>query len=93
MLPRQQPPGVAASLSEGKFPLTLIWPQKEVAHDVVCAATTSEERSNWVKALNKTLKALREQAPTSGWLTKQGGRARTGILKALSTNKRRWFCL
>ena len=91
-----------------------------VRGQVVCAAATSEERSKWVKALNKTFKELRAQAPTSGWLMKQGGRvrrqsleprsfappledhsvlasrwwqARTGLMKALSKNRRRWFVL
>ena len=30
----KQPPVIANFLADGKFPLTLVWPQKEVDHDV-----------------------------------------------------------
>jgi len=50
-------------------------------------------RSDWVKALNKTLKAQRMLAPTSGWLVKQGGRTKQGLMAWFATNKRRWFVL
>ena len=84
----KQPPVIASYIADSKFPLTLTWPQKQIDHDLVLAATTSEERSKWVKALNKTLKALREAAPTAGWLVKQGGRARTGFMTLFASNKR-----
>ena len=84
---------IASFISEARFPFTLVWPQKEVDHDVVLAAATSEDRSAWVKALKKTLKELAAQAPTSGWLVKQGGRAKHGLGAFFSTNKRRWFVL
>ena len=37
---------------------------------------------------------LKEAAPTSGWLMKQGGRrAKTGLASMLSRDKKRWFVL
>lgn len=59
----------------------------------VLACATSEDRSGWVKALTKTLKTLKAAAPTSGWLMKQGGRTKTGLMAMLARNKRRWFVL
>jgi len=90
----KQPPVIAALLAQRKFPFTLSWPDGEVDHDLVLAAPTSEDRTEWVRALNKTLKALKEAAPTSGWLMKQGGRrAKTGLASMLSRDKKRWFVL
>ena len=72
--------------------MTLTWPNEEVPHDVVMATVASEERSEWTKALNKTLKALRAQAPTSGWLVEEGRQMKQGMMALFSTNKRRWLC-
>ena len=76
-----------------RFPFTLLWPDGEVDHDLVFAATVSEDRAGWTKALNKTLKALKAAAPTSGWLLKQGGRNKAGFASILARDKRRWFVL
>ena len=46
-------------IKQMRFPMTVTWPDKEVDHDIVMATVASEERSEWTKALNKTLKALR----------------------------------
>jgi len=89
----KQPPVIAGLLSQRKFPFTLSWPDGEVDHDLVLAAPTSEDRSAWVKALGKTLKALKEAAPTSGWLIKHGGRKGAGLGKVLARDKRRWFVM
>jgi len=89
----KQPPVIDSFIKQMRFPLTLLWEQKEVDHDIVMATTASPERSDWVKALNKTLKAQRLLAPTSGWLVKQGGRTKEGIMSWFATNKRRWFVL
>ena len=89
----KQPPVIDSFIKQMRFPMTLTWPNEEVPHDVVMATVASEERSEWTKALNKTLKALRAQAPTSGWLVKKGGRAKQGMMALFSTNKRRWFVL
>ena len=59
---------------------------------MVCAASTSADRTAWVKAINAVIKELQGAAPVSGWLTKQGGR-KTGRV-VFSRWKRRWFvCL
>jgi len=85
---------IDAFIKQMRFPLTMSWPDGEVDHDIVMATVASEERSEWYKALNKTLKAQRALAPTSGWLVKKGGRTKAGGLLAMfSTNKRRWFVL
>ena len=62
-------------------------------HDLVLTAATSEDRSAWTKALRTTFKALEAAAPTAGWLTKQGGRTKTGMAKMFSRDKKRWFVL
>jgi len=78
-------------LQQHKFPLTISWRAGEEDHDLVCAASTSADRSAWVKALNAVIKDMNGAAPVAGWLTKQGGR-RSGRV-AFSRWKRRWFVL
>jgi hypothetical protein len=96
----KQPPVIQALLVERRFPFTLEWKGNEVEHDVVLAATTGEDCSAWCKSINTTLRRLNQSAPTSGWLTKEGGRstkARGGLLGGLKASfasaKRRWFVL
>jgi len=89
----KQPPAIATFLHERRFPFTLTWPDGEVDHDLVLATATSTDRAHWSKALNKVLKALKAQAPTAGWLVKQGGRRKTGLSAMLSRDKKRWFVL
>jgi len=89
----KQPPVIASFITQRKFPFTLSWPDAEIDHDIVLAAATSTDRSAWVRALNRTLKELKAQAPTSGWLVKSGGRKTTGFAAMLARDKRRWFVL
>jgi len=89
----KQPPVISNFIAQLRFPFTLLWPNHEVDHDICLATTTGEERANWMKALNKTIKMLKAQAPTSGWLVKKGGRTKKGLLQWLSRDKRRWFVL
>ena len=89
----QQPPVIQYFITRRRFPMTLMWPDREVGHDIVLSTATTVDRSAWVKALNRTLRILKEQAPTSGYLVKQGGRIRSGLSAMLSRDKRRWFVL
>ena len=86
----KQPPVIQAFLQQRQFPFTLTWEAGEKDVDLVFAATTSADRSRWVKALSATLKRLKDGAPTAGWLNKQAGR-RAG--PKWTPWKRRWFVL
>ena len=93
----KQPPVISGLLDKQRFPFTLHWPNGEVDHMVVLAASTSADRGGWKKALDKQLAELKKAAPISGWLMKQSGRKGNtgfGLVKVLSSGwKRRWFVL
>ena len=61
-----------------------------MGHEIVLAASTNPDRSNWVNALIDAVKRSQNDTPTAGWLFKEGGR-KTGI--ALAGWKKRWFVL
>jgi hypothetical protein len=70
-------------------PFRISWPDGEVAHDLILAAPTADERASFVDAVNGVLKKLAAGAPTTGYLLKQKGRK--GGMK-LGWSKR-WFVL
>ena len=90
-----QPPIIQQLIAQRRFPFTLTWSMKEVEYDIVCATTTSADRTAWLKALNAQLKRMKAGAPTSGWLMKQGGRQMSKMVSKLASMswKRRWFVL
>ena len=92
-----QKPVIKNYIDKQRFPFTLTWPNAEVDHDVVLAAASSADRAGWKKAIEKVLKALAAQAPTSGWLMKESGRKGNtgfGLAKAFTSGwKQRWFVL
>ena len=73
-----------------KFPFLLTWPNKQNAYDFVFAASSSANRAEWVTALKAAIERAKADAPSAGWLYKEGGR-KTGF--SLSGWKRRWFVL
>jgi truncated hemoglobin YjbI len=81
---------MAAFAKLRKYPFMLSWPNKEVKHDLVFAASTSADRAAWAQALRDAIQRAKVSAPSAGWLCKEGGR-RTGL--SLSSWKRRWFVL
>ena len=83
-------PAMRAFAELHKFPFMLSWPNGEVGHEIVLAASTNPDRSNWVNALIDAIKRTQNDTPTAGWLFKEGGR-KTGI--ALAGWKKRWFVL
>jgi len=89
----KQPPVINQFLQQRRFPFTLTWPDGEVDHDLVLATATSTDRTAWTKACNKMIKIMKAQAPTSGWLVKQGGRGKSGLSAMFSRDKKRWFVL
>ena len=83
-------PAMRAFAELHKFPFMLSWPNGEVGHEIVFAASTNPDRSHWVNALIDAIKRTQNDTPTAGWLFKEGGR-KTGI--ALAGWKKRWFVL
>ena len=61
--PLAMPPVIQYFITRRRFPMTLMWPDREVGHDIVLSTATTVDRSAWVKALNRTLRILKEQAP------------------------------
>jgi len=73
-----------------KFPFMLEWPNKQLAHQLVFAASTSGDRAAWAAALRTAITRAQSGAPNAGWLFKEGGR-KTRL--AMVGWKRRWFVL
>ena len=54
-----------------KFPFTLTWPKGEDERDLVCAASTSADRAQWVEAIERCIARANASGPRAGWLYKQ----------------------
>ena len=84
----QMTPAMKAFSDLGKLPFMLKWPNGEVEYEFVLAASTSAERTAWANALKEATARAKVDAPTAGWLHKEGGRM-SGF--SLSAWKKRWF--
>lgn len=86
----QMSQAMAAFAKLNKFPFTLAWPNNQIPHEFVFAASTSADRAAWANALNAAMERAAAGAPSAGWLFKEGGR-KSGL--SISGWKRRWFVL
>ena len=85
----KQPAVFQQFIEKRQFPFKIKW-DGQVDFEIVCAATTGGDRTEWMKALTLAIKRVNIGAPTSGWLMKQGGR-KTG--RGAGGWKKRWFVL
>jgi len=83
-------PAMKAFAELHKFPFMLHWPNGEVNHEMVFAASTSGDRAQWANLLMDAINRAKSGAPTAGWMYKEGGR-KSGI--SLAGWKKRWFVL
>jgi len=83
-------PAMKAFADMRKFPFMLHWPNGSVKHEMVFAASTTQERAAWANALKDGINRAKTGAPTAGWLYKEGGR-KSGL--SFIGWKRRWFVL
>jgi len=83
-------PAMKAFADMRKFPFMLHWPNGSVKHELVFAASTTQERAAWANAIKDGISRAKTGAPTAGWLFKEGGR-KSGL--SFIGWKRRWFVL
>ncbi len=78
---------MAELTARGLYPFRLSWPKRpEEMGVIILAAHSATERKGWVKALEATIEAIHNAAPTTGYLQKKQGR--TGGLFKFGWNKR-----
>mmetsp|Transcript_31792 Transcript_31792/g.66569 ORF Transcript_31792/g.66569 Transcript_31792/m.66569 type:complete len:1417 (+) Transcript_31792:14-4264(+) len=83
-------PAMKAFADMRKFPFMISWPNGSVKHELVFAASTTQDRAAWANALKEGIGRAKTGAPTAGWLFKEGGR-KSGL--SFIGWKRRWFVL